>query len=133
MTATLPRASNALTVLLVDDSRDTREMYAEFLSLSGFTVKSAGEGAQAFEDAIASPPDIVVTDIILPGDVDGLELIRKLRSDNRTKDLVIVVLSGREIGGDKEEAGEAGCDLFLGKPCLPDKLASELRRMINQR
>jgi two-component system cell cycle response regulator DivK len=133
MCATLRRASNAPTVLLVDDSLDTREMYTEFLSLSGFIVSSAGEGARAFEDAISSPPDIVVTDIILPGDVDGLELIRRLRRETRTKDLVIVVLSGREIGGDKEEAEEAGCDLFLGKPCLPDKLASELRRIIKER
>ena len=108
-------------------------MYSEFLSLSGFTVTAVGTGTAAFEVAAASPPDIVVTDIVLPGEVDGLELTRQLRRDARTRNVAVVVLSGREIGGDEEEVEGSGCDLFLRKPCLPDKLASELRRVIEER
>jgi CheY-like chemotaxis protein len=130
---TSPRRSAVKpAVLLVDDSHDTREMYSEFLSISGFAVRSVGDGARAFEAAVAAPPDVVVTDIVLPGAVDGLELTRKLRRDPRTKDVTIVVLSGREIGGDTEEVAGSGSDLFLSKPCLPDKLASELRRIIKK-
>lgn len=108
-------------------------MYTEFLTLSGFSTAAVGEGSRALQMAVALHPDVIVTDIVLPGEIDGLELTRLLRRDPRTKDVAIVVLSGREIGGDNEEAEAAGCDLFLSKPCLPDKLASELRRVTDAR
>jgi CheY-like chemotaxis protein len=104
-------------VLLVEDDRDTREMYSEFLSYSGLRVAEAPSGRRALESAREQCPDVVVTDIAMPG-MDGLELSRQLRSSPPTRDVPIIAVSGNA----SERAREAGADVVLEKPCSPDYL-----------
>jgi CheY-like chemotaxis protein len=104
-------------VLLVEDDRDTREMYCEFLSQSGLRVTEAPSGRRALESAREQRPDVVVTDIAMPG-MDGLELSRRLRSSAPTRDVPIIAVSGNA----SERAREAGADIVLEKPCTPDYL-----------
>jgi CheY-like chemotaxis protein len=119
-------------VLIVDDHADSCAMYAEALRFMGFQPVTEETGERGFQRACDLHPDVVIADVMLPG-ITGLELTRRLRDDNRTKDTVIIVLSGRTFGSDAEQAATAGCDRFLSKPCLPDELASEIRGALSSR
>src|SRR5438477_1740498 len=82
-------------ILIVDDHRDTRELYREFLESTGFGVVEAKTCAEALEVTRTARVHAVVLDRRLP-DGDGLDVCRALREDPRTRDLPIIVLSGRE-------------------------------------
>jgi len=115
-------------VLLVEDDRDTREMYCEYLSYSGLTVTEASTGRRALESVAQHCPDVVVTDIAMP-DMDGLELSRRLRAQEPTRGVPIIAVSGQA----SERAREAGADVVLDKPCDPDKLLHVIEDVLKAR
>ena len=117
------------SVLIVDDDRDTREMYCESLRADGFDPSIATTGEEAIRLAAQAAPGVVVTDLRLKGRMDGIELMRRLRSDDRTKNVRLIMLTGATLGEERERAEASGCDRFLQKPCLPDVLAAEIRRV----
>ena len=116
-------------ILVVDDYQDAREMYAEYLQFSGFRVAEARNGNEALEQAFALKPDLILMDLSLPG-MDGWEATRRLKADEATKHIPIVALTGHALAGASEGARRAGCDSFVTKPCLPDDLVVEVRRML---
>jgi two-component system cell cycle response regulator DivK len=116
-------------VLVVDDFADNREMYSEYLTFSGYEVIEAKNGAEAVEAAHERMPDIIIMDLSLPV-MDGWEATRQLKADERTRRIPIVALTGHALAGHSKGAKEAGCDSFLAKPCLPDQLVAEIRRML---
>jgi two-component system, cell cycle response regulator DivK len=117
-------------VLVVDDFQDNREMYAEYLAFAGFRVTQASNGKEALEQAFANPPDIIIMDLSLPV-MDGWEATRRLKADRRTSAIPVVALTGHAMQGHSKGAMEAGCDSFVAKPCLPDQLVAEIRRMLS--
>ena len=119
-------------ILVVDDYQDAREMYAEYLEYSGFRVAEARNGNEAVEQAFALQPDLILMDLSLPG-MDGWEATRRLKADDRTRQIPIVALTGHALAGASEGAKRAGCDSFVTKPCLPDDLVVEVRRMLSNR
>ncbi|HTI36116.1 MAG TPA: response regulator [Vicinamibacterales bacterium] len=118
-------------VLVVEDYQDAREMYAAYLQFSGFAVAEATNGVEAIEKAQTLIPDIVLMDLALPR-MDGWEATRRLKSDDRTKDIPVVALTGHALAGHAEGARQAGCDAFVTKPCLPDALVSEIKRLLDR-
>jgi two-component system cell cycle response regulator DivK len=116
-------------VLIVDDFPDNRQMYAEFLAFSGLRVAEAANGHEALEQATALMPDLIVMDLSLPG-MDGWEATRRLKEDPRTKNILVMALTGHALAGHSKGAIEAGCDAFVTKPCLPDRLLEEIQRML---
>jgi len=116
-------------ILVVDDYEDAREMYAEFLRFCGFRVAEARNGNEALEQAFALMPDLILMDLSLPG-MDGWEATRQLKADDRTRQIPVVALTGHALAGASEGAKKAGCDSFVTKPCLPDDLVVEVRRML---
>jgi two-component system, cell cycle response regulator DivK len=120
---------NAPLILVVDDYQDAREMYAEYLQFSGFRVAEAKNGNEAVEQALTLKPDLILMDLSLPG-MDGWEATRRLKADDTTKHIPIVALTGHALAGASEGARKAGCDSFVTKPCLPDDLVVEVRRML---
>ena len=117
-------------ILVVDDYQDAREMYAEYLQYSGFRVAEARNGNEAVAQARSLRPDLILMDLSLPG-MDGWEATRVLKADEDTKGIPIVALTGHALAGASEGARKAGCDSFVTKPCLPDDLVVEVRRMLN--
>jgi two-component system, cell cycle response regulator DivK len=117
-------------VLVVDDFQDNREMYAEYLAFSGFRVIQAANGKEALDQAFANRPDIIIMDLSLPV-MDGWEATRRLKADLRTNSIPVVALTGHAMHGHSKGAMEAGCDSFVAKPCLPDQLVAEIRRMLS--
>ena len=119
-------------VLVVEDYQDAREMYAAYLQFSGFGVAEAANGIEAIEKTHELMPDIVLMDLALPR-MDGWEATRRLKNDDRTRHIPIVALTGHALAGHAEGAREAGCDAFVTKPCLPDALVAEIRRLLDHR
>jgi CheY-like chemotaxis protein len=120
-------------VLLVDDCADTRELYAEYLELSGYDVKEASDGMSAVQEAMRSAPDVVVMDMSLPG-IDGREAARRLRAEDQTRAIPVVMVSGfAPDAAGSGDAHDAPWDLYLGKPCLPDDLVGAIERLLAPR
>ena len=117
-------------ILVVDDYQDAREMYAEYLQYSGFRVAEAKNGNEAVAQARSLRPDLILMDLSLPG-MDGWEATRVLKADDATKHIPIVALTGHALAGASEGARKAGCDSFVTKPCLPDDLVVDVKRMLN--
>jgi CheY-like chemotaxis protein len=117
-------------VLVVEDYQDAREMYAAYLAFSGYRVAEATNGLEAIEKTIELMPDIILMDLALPR-MDGWEATKRLKGDERTKHIPIVALTGHALAGHAEGARQAGCDAFVTKPCLPDALVTEIRRMLS--
>ena len=123
---------NPPLVLVVEDYQDAREMYAAYLTFSGFRVAEATNGVEAIEKTIELLPDIILMDLALPR-MDGWEATRRLKMDERTKHIPIVALTGHALAGHAEGARQAGCDAFVTKPCLPDALVAEIERMLSRK
>lgn len=120
------------SVLLVEDDRAGRQMYADWLTEAGFSVDQAHNGLQALERAFHSIPDIVVTDLNIPG-IDGFELTRRLKHDPRTSRVPVVAVTGyAAFAADPARAQRAGCDAVLEKPCSPEDLESTIRTFITE-
>lgn len=118
-------------ILVVDDYADNREMYSAYLRFQGLDVVEAANGTEALEHAFQRKPDLVVMDLSLPG-VDGWQATRMLKADERTKDVLVIAVTGHALAGAPERAAEAGCDGFLTKPCLPEDLLREIQRMLER-
>ena len=118
-------------VLVVEDYQDAREMYAEYLQFSGFRVAEARNGNEAVAQAFSLRPDLILMDLSLPG-MDGWEATRVLKADERTKHIPVVALTGHALAGASEGARKAGCDSFVTKPCLPEDLVKEIRKVLEQ-
>jgi two-component system, cell cycle response regulator DivK len=116
-------------VLLVDDYPDAREMYSEYLQYSGFDVIEAGNGVEALERAADSAPDVILMDLSLPV-MDGWEATRRLKADRTTAEIPVVVLTGHTLAGSFDGAMRAGCDAFVSKPCLPEDLVKEIKKVL---
>jgi CheY-like chemotaxis protein len=116
-------------ILLVEDQSDLRRLYAQQLELSGFDVIEAGNGADALTHIAAHSPDVVLMDLSLPI-LDGWEATRRIKTDERTAHIPVVALTAHDGSGDLQRATRAGCDWFVPKPCPPDALVAEVRRVL---
>lgn len=116
-------------VLVVDDYMDSREMSAEYLGVCGFRAAQAATGEEALRKAFELLPDVILMDLTLP-DIDGIEVTRRLKADAKTKDIAVIALTGHGPGEHSERAREAGCVAFLVKPCNPDAMVDEIRRVL---
>ena len=119
-------------VLIVEDDAETRHFYAEAFHRSGFATDEAHNGHQAFAKALALPrPDLILTDIAVPG-LDGIELCRKLRADDRTRSIPVLAITGYDDRHYPDRVRTAGADHVLMKPCEWDVLVSEARRLLSR-
>jgi two-component system, cell cycle response regulator DivK len=124
-----PAAEKPPLILVVDDFADNREMYTQFLEFSGFRVAEAQNGHEALEKAFDMRPDLIVMDLSLPG-LDGWEATRRLKADDRTRGIPVIALTGHALAGHSKGAMDAGCDAFITKPCLPERLMEEIQSML---
>jgi len=110
-----PRAPNGLRVLVVDDELTFRDGVCEILLASGYLATSAASVPEALRMLAGQPPDILISDIMMPG-IDGLQFIRELRRDPRFANLPVLVVSAKASSGDEHAALAAGTSAFLAKP-----------------
>ena len=117
-------------VLLVDDSPDTLEMYALGLAYAGFRPLTASDAQTAIGQVRKEHPAAVVTDLQLVGGCGGWELIEEMKKDPSTRQIPVVVLTGRMDPSVAVTAQRVGCVAVLTKPCLPEELAHVLQRVL---
>jgi CheY-like chemotaxis protein len=100
------------------------------LLLIGFDVIEAADGAGAIESTSSRQPDVVVMDLSLPV-IDGWEATRRLKADARTAHIPVVALTAYDTSPELQRAMLAGCEWFIPKPCPPDALVTEIRRVLS--
>jgi two-component system, chemotaxis family, CheB/CheR fusion protein len=116
-----------ITVVLVEDNADSREMLGAILAKAGLTCHSAGDGNAALALIDAVSPNVVILDVGLPG-MDGLEVARRIRSNSRHEAVRLIALTGYGLDSDRRATTEAGFDDHLVKPVKPEKLLATLAR-----
>jgi CheY-like chemotaxis protein len=121
---------NRPLVLIVEDQSELRHLYVQQLTISGFDVIEARDGAEAITHTTACTPDVVLMDLSLPV-IDGWEATRRLKNDARTSHIPVVALTAHDGSGELQRATRAGCDWFVPKPCPPDALIAEVRRVLS--
>jgi CheY-like chemotaxis protein len=121
-------SEHSIPLLLVDRDLDTVVKYGEHLSRASYVLDYATDGRAALAKAIAHPPAVVITETRVPG-IDGCQLIKLLRGDRDTERVPIIVLTSDAQPAQLERARAAGADAVLVKPCLPDRLLTELYRV----
>jgi RNA polymerase sigma factor (sigma-70 family) len=119
-------------VLVVEDTRDHRELYAAELQRAGFAVVEAADGEAAIDTAFESRPQAVVLDLMLPG-VSGFNVARLLRTSMRTRDTMIVAVTALTSDASRAQALGAGCDSFLRKPVIGATVVAEVVRLLAKR
>jgi DNA-binding response OmpR family regulator len=117
------------SVLVFDPDVDTAEMYGVGLELAGFRACLASSDAEALTVLRQQHPAAVIADLG-SGDGEGWALIQSLRADCTTRDIPVVVLTGRTDARIGRRAAELGCAALLVKPCLPDALAEVVRESL---
>jgi CheY-like chemotaxis protein len=118
-------------ILVVEDDPVTRRFYSSVLASGGFSIEEAHNGHQALEKALKSAPNLILTDIAIPG-MDGIELCRLLRADVRTRGIPVLAVTGYGDRHYPDRIRIAGADHVLIKPVEPQGLLSEARRLLNQ-
>ncbi len=116
-------------VLIVEDNDDTLQLYDALLSHHGYWVARAGSGLQAFECAQDLQPDAIVTDIGLPGDMDGIDLVRELRADEKLRPVPVLLVTGRMPRDLPSFVGVPVSALLL-KPVAPQTLVTTVESML---
>ncbi|MDP2344040.1 MAG: response regulator [Deltaproteobacteria bacterium] len=124
------KTRNKPLVLLVDDDPDMVELTAASLQAHGFDVVTAEEGRVGLDLALTRLPDVMVLDLALP-DVDGLELVRCLRTMAVTSKIPVIAFSGHAFGSTASDAWSAGFDAVVTKAGDPDELLRALRRVLH--
>lgn len=102
-------------VLLIEDEANIAEAIRFILSRDGFTVRALADGRQALSAVAERRPDLVILDLMLPGQ-SGLEILAALRADPATAELPVMMLTAKGQGRDREAAERAGVSAFMTKP-----------------
>lgn len=114
-------------VLMVDDDSVTRENVRAFLTSTGWSVEVATDGLEALMRVDMQRPDVIVTELVIPK-LDGLRLIRALKSRAETRGIVIIVATMRDDPSAMIEATAMGVRVFLTKPYTLEELAARIQR-----
>jgi two-component system, cell cycle response regulator DivK len=119
-------------VLIVEDDLSTRVMFRDYLSHCGFRIVDAHNGHQALAKARELRPNVVLTDLAVPG-MDGFEFCRALQQSDITRAIPVLAVTGHaEYLEQPDRFRQAGILHVLTKPCAPDVIAEELRRLLRE-
>jgi len=117
-------------VLIVDDHAEVRRLVEMTLRVGDYKILQAQNGQEAIEIARNKKPDLIIMDIMMPGNMDGLEATRILKDDPETKDSIIIMLTAKGQEFDKEKGLEAGADDYFTKPFSPLELIKKVEEVL---
>jgi len=117
-------------ILIVDDNQDSRELAAKVLRAKGYGIVEAVDGEEALRLA-ADEPQLILMDISIPK-IDGYEVTRRLKSDQRLRSIPVIALTAHAMKGDREKALAAGCDGYIAKPINVRELINQLHPYLGE-
>ncbi len=117
-------------ILIVDDQKEVRELVEITLRADGYQIFQAKNGRDAIETVKAHKPDVVIMDIMMPGELDGLEATRILKRNPDTHSVKIIMLTAKGQSTDFEEGFAAGADGYFTKPFSPLDLIKKIEEII---
>ena len=119
-------------VLAADDDEDLLGLVSFRLERAGYTVLLARDGAEALEIALRERPDLALLDVMMPK-LDGFELTRRLREEEATSRMPIILLTARSQDADVQQGFDAGADDYIRKPFSPDELRARVQAILGRR
>ena len=119
------------TVLVIEDNVDNMELISFILENNGYQVLKAVTGQQGFVMALEVRPDFIIQDIQLP-DIDGLEVLKKIRSSEIDDSIPVIAMTSYAMTGDRAKMMAAGFNGYIEKPIDPEKIISQIRQILEE-
>ncbi len=117
-------------VLIVEDQADIRKLIRMTLEFESYEIHEASDGAFGLRMASAVRPDLVLLDVMMPGEMDGLQVCQAIKSNPALASVKVVLLTARGQAGDLEAGNQAGADEYLVKPFSPLQLMDTIERLM---
>ncbi|MBN1247047.1 MAG: response regulator [Anaerolineae bacterium] len=121
------------TVLYIEDHYHNRRLVQKILTSQGYEVLLAEDGVSGWEMVKTHHPQLLLLDIALPGELDGLDVAAKIRADEELRDIWIVALTASAMRGDRERFLAGGCDAYLSKPVQVAELLNTVNSFFDGR
>lgn len=116
------------TVLVVEDTPSAQQLLNKYLQESGYTVINASNGKEALDKVTQKMPDVVITDLVMPG-MSGLELCRSLKKDPNTQKLPIIACTSKDQELDRLWGMKQGIDIYITKPYSKEEILRAVRSL----
>ncbi|MDH3382398.1 MAG: response regulator [Flavobacteriaceae bacterium] len=117
-------------ILIVDDEKKIRDLVSFRLEFKGYEVVSAANGTEALEKVASESPALLVLDIMMP-DLTGYEVCKRLKEDDKTKHIKVILLTAKGRKQDEEEGYSVGADSFMTKPFRANALLEKIEELLN--
>jgi CheY-like chemotaxis protein len=117
------------TALIIEDNEDNMRLITLLLEKSSYSTLQAFTGMQGYETALREKPDFIILDIQLP-DIEGTEVLRKIRASAIGTSIPVIAMTSYAMSGDREKLLAAGCDGYIEKPIDPERVITQIRRVI---
>ena len=127
----VPDAPSSPSLLIVDDYPDALDVWGVYLRAEGFNVLTASDGQSAFAEAVREKPDVIIMDLELPGK-SGFEVARDLKARPDTCTIPLIAATGYSHVKQLDLARSSGFDAVMVKPCDPQSLVAEIRRLLRR-
>src|SRR5262245_64637263 len=118
-------------ILVVEDDPDIAELVDRYLTKAGFATDRVSSGRDALDAIAAKTPDLLVLDLMLPH-LDGLEICRRVRANEQTASIPIIMLTARAEESERIVGLELGADDYLAKPFSPNELVARVRALLRR-
>jgi two-component system, cell cycle response regulator DivK len=116
-------------ILVVEDTEDNRQILRDLLSMAGYDMIEANDGAEGVAKASEHRPDLILMDIQMPV-MDGYEATRLIKADPALAAIPIVAVTSYALSGDEAKARAAGCDDYVAKPFSPRQMLAKVREIL---
>ena len=117
-------------ILIVEDQSDIRKLIRMTLEFEDYEIHEASDGSQGLHLARGTRPDLVLLDVMMPGEMDGLQVCQALRKDPQLRSAKVVLLTARGQARDREAGAAAKADEYLVKPFSPLQLIETIERLM---
>lgn len=121
--------SGTVRILVADDDRDIRDLVTFKLAQAGYEVKAVDDGSQAIAAIESWEPDLAILDVMMPG-MSGIDVLRRVRGDDKTKDLRVILLTARSRDTDVDAGFATGASDYIIKPFSPRELLHRVNALL---
>lgn len=121
---------NKKRILIVDDQGELRKLIRMTLEFEDYELHEANSGTRAIELVASVQPDILILDVMMPGELDGFAVCEKIKSEDETRSIYILLLTARGQDTDIKRGEEAGADAYLIKPFSPLELIEIVKKAL---